>query len=182
MDARSFGLERRFQCPGCGRTIDAAGLGPDEPFKCAKCKKFLRFGAHLWDPQYVQQCEWLRLALVLTCVALTSWCVMTGYAMGAKTANWLVGFGGALVVWLVAAGCLALAAMTTQNGGVLVGVLCLMSGLMLLVVQRLAAAVGYDLSGWQRFRLYRYWVPMLLIAGIIVLGASLWVQGKRRSL
>lgn len=181
MDARTLTQERRFRCPACGRVIDGAGLASDEAFKCAKCKKMLRFGAHLWDPQYVQQCQVTRLVVLLGCIALTSWCVMTGYEMGLRTANWLVGFGGALAVWLIAAGCIALAARTTQNAGVLVGVLCVMSGLMLLVVQRLAAAVGYNLSSWQRFRLYPYWVPLLLAAGVVVLAASLWVQAKRRS-
>ena len=162
MDVQVAGLERRFRCPGCGRVIDAGNLRAGEPFKCAKCKKLLRLGPHLWDPRTAQQCQTLRLVTVLGCVAVTTWCVMTGYEMGRATGNWLVGFGGPLAVWMVAAGCLALAALTSQNNGVLVGVAGLMSAMMLVFVQRLAASVGYDLSGWARYRFYRWWVPLLL--------------------
>ena len=182
MDAHRVAFDRRFRCPGCGRVIDGAGLRPGETFKCAKCKKLLRFGPHLWDPRYAGQWQQARLVLLLGCIAVTAWCVMTGYAMGARTRNWLFGFGGPLVVWMVAAGCIALAAMTTQNSGVLVGVALVMSAVMLAFVQRLAPSIGYDLSSWQRLRGYRWWVPLLIVAGGAVLGASLWVQARRRPL
>lgn len=177
-----MGIERRFRCPGCGRVIDAGDLRPGEPFKCAKCKKLLRFGPELWDPAAAQHWQALRLVVVLACIAATAWCVMTGYRMGRETGNWLVGFGGPLVVWMVAAGCIALAALTSQNNGVLVGVLGVMSAVMLLFVQRLAVFVGYDTSGWARWRGHRWWAPFLLLAGAVVLVVSLLVQSRRRSL
>jgi hypothetical protein len=162
--------------------IDAADLRPGDPFKCAKCKKLMNFGPHLWDPQTAQQWQMLRMITILACVAVTTWCLMTGYEMGRETGNWAVGFGGPLLVWFIAVGCLALAAMTSQNNGVPIGVVAVMSAMMLVFVQRLAGVVGYDLSGWRRYRLHSLWVPLLLVGGAAVLVVTLVRQVRRRSL
>ncbi len=182
MDDLGRMLERRFRCPGCGRVIDGAGLKPGEPFKCAKCKKLLRFGPELWDPRTAEQWQMIRMIVILACVAVTAWCVMAGYEMGRASGNWLVGLGGPLLVWMIAAGCLALAAMTSQNNGILIGVVGVMSAVMLIFVQRVARTLRYDLSGWARYPLYRWWVPLLLVAGLAVLAGSLVAQSRRRSL
>jgi len=57
-----------------------------------------------------------------------------------------------------------------------------MSAVMLIFVQRVARTLRYDLSGWARYPLYRWWVPMLLVAGLAVLAGSLVAQSRRRSL
>jgi uncharacterized paraquat-inducible protein A len=173
--------ERQFRCPGCERVLDGSSLRPGEPFKCARCKKLLTFGPHLWDSRAAARWRALRLVVLLACVASTVWCLMVGYEMGARTEQWVAGFGGALAVWMVSAGCVALAALTTQNNGVVVGVTAIMSGVMLFFVQRLGRYVHYDLGAWEQFRFHRWWVPVLLVVGAGVLAASLVMQGRRRS-
>ena len=181
MGESAVGEERPFRCPGCERVIDASGLREGERFKCARCKKLLTFGPQLWDSRAAAQWRALRLVVLLGCVASTLWCVMVGYEMGARTERWAVGFGGALAVWMVAVGCVALAALTTQNNGVVAGVTAIMSGVMLFFVQRLGRYVRYDVAAWEQFRFYRWWVPVLLVVGAGVLAASLVAQGRRRS-
>ena len=176
------GDERRFRCPGCDRVIDGSGLAAGEPFKCAKCKKLLRFGPHLWDAAAAARWRAVRVAVLLGCMAATVWCVMTGYELGARTGQWAVGFGGALGAWVVAALCIALAALTAQNNGVVVGVTGVMSAVLLVFVERLGRHVGYDVAAWERYRFYQWWLPVLLVVGGAVLAASLVVQARRRSL
>jgi len=180
--ALQTGDERRFRCPGCDRVIDATGLAPNEPFKCAKCKKLLRFGPHLWDPAVAARWKALRTVVLLGCVAATVWCVMVGYEFGARTGQWAVGFGGALGAWVVAALSIALAALTAQNNGVVVGVTAVMAGVLLVFVERLGRYVGYDMAAWERYRFREWWLPVLLVVGGATLVASLVVQARRRSL
>lgn len=171
------------RCPGCGRMIDASGLRPGDRFKCAKCKKLMTHGPHLSDPQHAASWRAYRTGVLLVLVAGTIWCVTVGYEFGTQTGRWTLGFGGPLGVWLLVVGCLALAARTTQNTSVLVGVTAAMSGLALFFVERLGQHVGYDVAAWhQRFRAFHLWAPGLIAIGLVVLTAGLFVQGRRRSL
>lgn len=178
MEAESL----RFHCIGCGRVIDGAGLRPGERFKCAKCKKLMTLGPSLFDPRTRENWQLARLVVLVSCIAATVWCVTIGYGFGARSGSWLVGFGGSIVVWLVAVGCIALAARTTQNNGVLVGVTALMAGVSLFFIERLGEEVGYDVAAWRQFQSYGYWVPGLIGCGLGVLAAALVVQARRRAL
>ncbi|MFP4057089.1 MAG: hypothetical protein ACLF0G_09500 [Candidatus Brocadiia bacterium] len=170
----------RFHCPGCGRVLDGSGLRAGERFKCGKCKKLMRFGPHLLSPDYAEQWRTLRTVLLVGCVAATVWVVAAGYELGYHTERWARGFGGALLMWFVVAGCIGLAARTTQNNGVLVGVTALMSGLALLFVARLSRHVGYNgESGWSRS--FAALSPVVATVGAAVLVASLVIQARTQS-
>jgi len=172
----------RFRCPGCGRVMDSAGLRPGERLKCAKCKKLMRFGPHLFDPRTRADWQLLRTVLVVGCVAATVWCVTAGYGFGSRTGQWVTGFGGSLLVWLVAVGCIALAARTTQNNGVLVGVTAMMAGVSLFFIEHLGERVGYPVHAWrEEFASYGLWVPGLLVGGSVAFVVSLVVQARVRS-
>jgi hypothetical protein len=174
--------ERRIRCPGCGRVIDASDLRPGDRFKCTKCKKLMTFGPHLLQPDYAAHWRTLRVVLLMACIAATIWCVTVGWDFGMRTGHWGLGFGGALVVWLLAAGCIGLAAGTTQNNGVMVGVTGMMSGVALLFLDRLGRHVGYDVAAWRQFRFFDWWAPGLIAMGAVVLVGALAVQGRTRSL
>ncbi len=177
-----FGGERVLaRCPGCGRAIDVSSLQPGERFKCAKCKKLLRLGPQLFDPRYRAQWQLGRVVLLVGCIGATVWCVTTGYSFGAHTGQWWMGFGGALVVWAMMAGCVALAAATTQNNGVLVGVAALMNGAALFFMERLGQRLGYDTRPWHQYRFFPLWAPSLMLVGILVLSAALVIQRLHRS-
>ena len=171
-----------LRCPGCDRVIDAAHLRPGERFKCAKCKKLMRLGPQVFDPGYAASWRTWRLVLIGACVAATVWCVTAGYGFGARTGQWTAGFGGALAVWAVTLGCIALAARTTQNNGVLVGVAATMAGVALFFIQRLGERVGDpELREWRQFQYFDLWAPALIAIGVVVLVASLVVQSRFRS-
>jgi len=172
----------RFPCPGCGRMIDGSELRVDERFKCAKCKKMLRFGPRLFDPLYARAWQAGRSVLVVGCMGALVWCGTLGYGFGARTGRWAEGLGGGMAVWAVAAGCIALAARTTQNNGVVVGVAAMMAGAALFFIERLGRELGYDVAAWSRFRFHAWWVPGLVAVGAAVLAASLVLQVRRRSL
>lgn len=173
---------RHFRCPGCGRVINGGGLTPGERFKCAKCKKLMRLGPHLFDPRAREAWQLGRIVLLMACIAATVWCVTVGYGFGSRSGQWVAGFGGSLAVWLLAVGCIALAAHTMQNNGVLVGVTATMAGVSLLFIERLGEQVGYDVASWHEFTFYGLWVPGLVGGGLVVLAVSLAVQSRVRSL
>jgi hypothetical protein len=163
--------------------IDASTLRRGHRFKCAKCKKLLTFGPALLDPQCAATWRTLRTAVLLLLIAATIWCVTIGYDFGLRTRQWTVGFGGALLLWLIVAGCIVLAAKTTQNLGVPVGVTAAMCGIALFFLERLGTHVGYDVQAWhERSRAFHLWAPGLVALGFVVLAASLLVQARRRSL
>jgi phage FluMu protein Com len=172
----------RFRCTGCGRVIDGGGLKPDERFKCAKCKKLMRFGPPLFDARTHETWQLGRIVLLMACIAATVWCVTVGYGFGAHTGKWVAGFGGSVLVWLVVVGCIALAARTTQNNGVLVGVTATLDGVSLLFIERLGEQVGYPVETWREFAYYDFWVPGLVACGLVVLAVSLVIQSRARSL
>lgn len=174
--------EQRFRCPACNRVIDATDLRPGERFKCSKCKKLMAFGPRLFDAGYAGAWRTLRVVLLVGCIATTVWCVTVGYDFGLRTGQWAWGFGGAAGVWLLAAGCISLAARTTQNNGVLVGVTGVMLGLSLFFIERLGRHVGYDVAAWRQFRFFEWWAPGLIGIGALVLAGALVVQGRARSL
>ncbi len=174
-------LSGRFRCPGCGRMIDASGLKQGERIKCQKCKKLMRFGPHLFAPEARSDWQLVRTVLVVACVAATMWCVTVGYSFGSRTGAWVTGFGGAIVVWLVAVGCIALAAATTQSNGVLIGATAMMAGVSLFFIERLGEQVGYDVAAWHEYASYDLWTPGLAVAGLVTLAASLFVQARART-
>jgi len=174
--------DHRIRCPGCNRVIDVSALRPGERFKCAKCRKFLSLGPHLRDPAYAANWRTVRVVLLVGCMAATVWCVTLGYDFGLRTGSWTLGFGGAVAVWLLAAGCIGLAARTTQNNGVMVGVTALMAGLALFFLERLGSHVGYDVAAWRRFRFFAWWAPGLMVIGLGVVAAALAIQARLRSL
>jgi len=170
------------RCPGCGRAIDVSTLQAGDRFKCAKCKKLLRLGPELFDPRYHTYWQTARAVLIMACIGATVWCVTIGYSFGAHTGRWVPGFGGALAVWAVMVGCVALAAATTQNNGVLVGVTALMNGAALFFMERLGHRLGYDTRPWHQYRFFPLWAPSLLVVGLLLLGTALVVQKLHRSL
>ena len=172
----------QFRCPGCDRVIDISALPAGARFKCAKCKKLLKVGPHLYDPRYKSNWRMGRTVLLVACIAATVWCVTLGYSFGSQTGQWMAGFGGAMVVWSVAVGCIALAAVTTQNNGVLVGVSAVMAGVALFFIQRLGQKVGYDMSAWEQYRYYEAWAPGLIGVGAALLVAAFVVHTLHRSL
>lgn len=173
----------RFHCPGCGRVIDGAELQPGEQFKCAKCKKLMTFGPHLFDPRYGARWQTGRAVLLMACIGSTVWCVTLGYGMGERTHRWVAAFGGSLAVWALVVGCIVLAARTVQSNGVLVGVTATMAGVALFFIQRLGERLRYyEVSGWQQLEFYPLWAPALIGVGLAVFVASLVVQARRRSL
>jgi len=162
--------------------IDGSDLRPGDRFKCAKCKKLMKFGPKLFDERYASSWRMWRVVLLVGCIGATVWVVTLGYDFGRQTQRWTRGFGGALLMWLVVVGCIALAARTMQNNGVLVGVTAMMAGVSLFFLERLGRHVGYEeLAEWRRFRFFGWWVPLLIVAGLTVLVASLVVQGRCRS-
>lgn len=183
MDAFFDAASGRFRCPGCGRLIDGTGLRPGERFKCAKCKKLMAFGTHLFDPQTRSSWQMLRTVVLVACVAATIWCVTVGYGFASRSGRWVTGFGGALVVWLIAVGCIALAARATQNIGVLVGVTATMAGVALFFVERLGEEVDpQTVAEWRAsFQLYDWWAPALIVGGVAALVAALVLQRRARS-
>jgi hypothetical protein len=177
-----FGIRQRpLRCPGCDRVLDASGVGPGERFKCAKCKKLMRYGPHLFDPGTRRTWQGVRVVLLVGCIGTTVWIVTLGYDFGMKHGRWGMGFGAALAVWLVVAGCIGLAARTTQNNGVLAGVTITMSGVALLFMERLARHVGYNVGAWRRLRFFELWAPGLIVIGAAVLAVALVVQSRCRS-
>ena len=174
--------ETRIRCPGCGRVIDASDLRPGDRIKCTKCKKLMTYGPHLFDPDHASNWRTLRVVLLMVCIAATVWCVTLGWDFGMRTRHWGLGFGGAMVVWLVVAGCIGLASQTTQNNGVLVGVTAVMAGVALIFLERLGRHVGYDVGSWTRYRFFDWWAPGLIAIGLAVLVSALIVQGRTRSL
>jgi len=170
-----------FRCPGCGRVMDGATLRPGERFKCAKCKKLMRFGPHLFQPDTRSDWQVARTVLLVACIAATVWCVTVGYGFGSRTGRWVAGFGGSLVVWLVAVGCIALAARTTQNNTVLVSVTAMMAGVSLFFIERLGEQVGYDVAAWREFESYDLWVPALVGGGLVGFVVALVLQARVRS-
>ncbi|HPD17831.1 MAG TPA: hypothetical protein PLE19_23075 [Planctomycetota bacterium] len=171
----------RFRCPGCGRVIDASELRPGERVKCAKCKKLMRYGPHLFDPRTRENWQTGRLVLLVACIAGTVWCVTVGYGFGSSKGSWVAGFGGSIVLWLITVGCIALAARTTQNNGILVGVTAMMAGVSLFFLERLGEQVGYDVAAWREFQFYEAWAPTLIIGGALAFGVALAMQGRARS-
>jgi hypothetical protein len=162
--------------------IDATTLRPGDRFKCAKCKKLMTFGPHLFTPQYADAWRTTRTAALLLLIATTVWCVTVGYDFGSRSGHWGLSLGGSLAVWLLAVGCIVLAASTTQNLGVLVGVGAAMNGLALFFIERLGRHVGYNVAAWrERFRAFELWAPGLLAVGFVILTASLIIQARRRS-
>lgn len=186
MDAFFDTASGRFRCPGCGRVIDGSELREGQRFKCAKCKKLMRFGPHLFAANTRSDWQMWRMVLLVACVAATVWCVTVGYGFASQSGRWVAGFGGSIVVWLVAVGCIALAARTTQNNGVLLGVTATMSGVSLFFIERLGEQLGpevaADVAGWREFQFHDYWVPTLVLGGLVAFAVSLVVQGRLRSL
>ena len=176
------GDDRRFRCPGCGRLMDSSDLRPGERFKCAKCKKLMRLGPQLFDPRYRASWQTGRMVLLVACIGATIWCVTVGYGFGERTGQWIAGFGGSLVVWALALACIGLAARTTQNNGVLVGVAALMAGVSLFFLQRLGERLGYPVADWREFQFFDLWVPGLVAIGLVLLVGALIVQQRARSL
>jgi len=173
--------EGRFRCPGCGRVIDGSDLRPGQLVKCTKCKKLMRFGPQLFDPATRSAWRTVRLVLVVACVAATVWCVTTGYAFGSRTGRWVAGLGGSLVVWLIAVGCIALAARASQNNGVLVGVTAMMAGVSLFFIERLGDQVApAEVAAWRQYQFYGAWVPLLLAGGAAVFLGALVVQARAK--
>ncbi len=174
----------QFRCPGCGRVMPSAGLRAGERFKCAKCKKLMRFGPRLFDANARGDWQTARLVLLVACIAATLWCVTVGYGFGSRTGRWVAGFGGSLVVWLVAVGCIALAASTTQNNGVLVSVTGMMAGVALFFIERLGEQVGdRAVAAWrEEFAAYDLWAPALIVGGLLGLAGSLVLQSRWRSI
>lgn len=170
-----------FRCPGCGRVIEASGLKAGQRIKCARCKKLMRFGPHLFAAETRADWQLLRTILLVACIAATLWCLTIGYAFGARTGAWVGGFGGAIAVWLVAAGCIALAARTAQNNGILAGVTATMVGVSLFFMERLGERVGYDVAAWREFASYELWAPSLVLGGLAVFAASLIIQTRARA-
>jgi len=173
----------QFRCPGCGRVLPSGGLRAGERLMCAKCKKLMRFGPHLFDAKTRSDWQTARLVLVVACIAATLWCVTVGYGFGSRTGRWVAGFGGSLVVWLVAVGCIALAARTTQNNGVLVSVTAMMAGVALFFIEGLGEQVGYPVAAWrEEFVAYDLWAPALIVGGMLGLVGSLVLQRRWRSI
>jgi hypothetical protein len=165
--------------------MDGTGLRAGERFKCAKCKKLMRFGPHLFDPATRSNWQMGRMVLVVACIAATVPYVTVGYSIGSQQggAAWVAGFGGSLLVWLVAVGCIALAAWTTQSNGVLIGVTATMAGVALFFIERLAEKVDSNVvEGWRReFQFYDLWKPGLIVGGLALLVVSLVIQARARS-
>ncbi len=183
MDAFFDAASGRFRCPGCGRLIDGSGLRPAERFKCAKCKKLMSFGQHLFDPATRSSWQLLRTVVLVACVAATLWCATAGYGFASRSGRWLLGFGGALAVWLIAVGCIALAARATQNNGVLVGATATMSGVALFFIRRLGEEVDpATADDWRKLLPgLDWWAPALIVGGAALLVAALVIQRRARS-
>ncbi len=189
MDAFFDAASGRFRCPGCGRLMDATALRPGERFKCAKCKKLMTFGQRLFDPSTRSSWQLTRTVLLVACVAATLWCVTVGYDFASRSGRWFMGFGGSLVVWLIAVGCIALAARASQNNGVLVGVTATMAGVALFFIERLGEEVDPATPGhagalaeWRAaFPSLDWWAPALIVGGAVMLAVALVLQKRARS-